>query len=273
MNSKLKAVVDSIDIYQATYPEDACVLIFDTEKVVGYKRGKMVDLNIRVGETIDMHKNTTSVRAMKSRKFLREERGAELFGFAYIASASPIYDEGKVVGVVTGVISNDRVHHMRIVATELSSAVQQMSATTEELTQASTHVSKRMEDLSAFAHTMNHDIQQINSIVNTVKDISRKSQILGLNASIEAARSGIHGKGFAVVAEEIQKMAQSSTASAENITKELDNIKQAMSYVNESTTQIVAFTQQYTASMHEMNDAYTNMNRIGTQLMDLSEVD
>ena len=67
---------------------------------------------------------------MKSGKFLREERGAELFGFAYIASAVPIYEGGKVIGVVTGVISNDRVHNIRTVGTELTGALQQMSATT-----------------------------------------------------------------------------------------------------------------------------------------------
>lgn len=128
MHTKLKAIVDSIDFYQATYPEDACVLIFDTKKVIAYKRGKRVDLKINVGETITMHQNTTSVRAMKSGKFLREERGAELFGFSYIASTVPVYDGRKVIGVVTGVISNDRVHNIRTVGTELTGAVQQMSA-------------------------------------------------------------------------------------------------------------------------------------------------
>ena len=273
MNTKLKAVVDSIDFYQATYPEDACVLIFDTEKVVAYKRGRQVDLKINVGETVEMHKNTTSVRALKSGKFLREERGAELFGFAYIASAVPIYDGGKIVGVVTGVISNERVHNIRTVGIELTGAVQQMSATTEELAHASTDVSKSIEDLSIFTDTMSNDIQQINIIVNAVKDIASKSKILGLNASIEAARSGIHGKGFAVVANEIQKMAQNSTESAESIAKELENIKKAITYVNESTTRIAAFTEEYTASMHEMSASYTRINRIGDQLMELSEID
>ena len=272
MNTKLKAVVDSIDFYQATYPEDACVLIFDTEKVVAYKSGRQVDLKINVGETVEMHKNTTSVRAMKSGKFLREERGAELFGFSYIASAVPIYDDGRIVGVVTGVISNERVHNIRTVGMELTGAVQQMSANTEELAHASTDVSKSIEDLSRFADTMNNDIQQINAIVNAVKEIASKSKILGLNASIEAARSGIHGKGFAVVANEIQKMAQNSIESAEIIAKELENIKKAITYVNESTTRIAAFTEEYTASMHEMSASYTRINRIGDQLMELSEI-
>ena len=273
MNTKLKAVIDSMDFYQATYPEDACVLVFDHEKVIAYKRGKQVDLKINIGETVEMHRHTTSIRAMKSGKSLREERGAELFGFAYIASAVPIYDGGKMVGVVTGVISNERVHNIRTVGTELTSAVQQIAATTEELAHASTDVSKSIEDLSIFTDTMNNDIQQINVIVNAVKNIASKSKILGLNASIEAARSGIHGKGFAVVANEIQKMAENSTESAESIAKELENIKKAITYVNEFTTRIATFTEEYTTSMHEMSASYTRINHMGGQLMELSEID
>ena len=273
MNSKLQAIVDSIEFYQSTYPEDACILIFDTEKVIGYKRGQSIDLKIQLGETVEQHQTTTSVRAMKSGKFLREERSAERFGFPYIASSVPIFDNGKIIGVVTGVISNYRVSNMRLAAEELSGAVQQMSATTEELAHASSDVSNRIDELSQFAGQMHNNIQQINSIVNAVKDIAMHSKILGLNASIEAARSGEHGKGFAVVANEIQKMAQNSTDSADHIAKQLIDITNSIEQINTYTKQIATFAEEYTASMHEMSDGYISINQIGEKLLKLGEVE
>lgn len=273
MNSKLQAIVDSIEFYQSTYPEDACILIFDTEKVIGYKRGQNIDLKIRLGETVNQHQTTTSIRAMKSGKFLREERSAESFGFPYIASSVPIFENGKIIGVVTGVISNYRVDNMRIAAEELSGAVQQMSATSEELAHASSDVSNRIEELSQYAGQMQGNIQQINSIVNAVKDIAMHSKILGLNASIEAARSGEHGKGFAVVANEIQKMAQNSTDSADNIAKQLIDITDSIEHINSYTKQIATFAEEYTASMHEMSDGYISINQIGEKLLKLGEVE
>ena len=273
MNPKLQVIVDSIDFYQSTYPEDACILIFDLEKVVGYKRGKTIDLKIKLGETAEQHRNTTSIRAMRSGSFLREERDAKGFGFPYIASAVPVWDNGNVIGVVTGVISNYRVSNMRSVAEELSGAVKEMSTTNEQLAHASTDVSKRIEELSQYAELMNGNIQQITSIVDAVKGIAMHSKILGLNASIEAARSGVHGKGFAVVANEIQKMAQNSTDSANNIAKQLVDITDSIGYINEYTKQISAFTEEYTASMHEMSAGYTSINQIGQKLLDLGEVD
>ena len=112
--------------------------------------------------------------------------------------------------MLSAIISNEKMDSMRQLASELSSAVEEMTATNEELSAASMDVSKRLDGLVISAETMTDDIQQINQIVELVKGIATKSQILGLNASIEAARSGEHGKGFAVVAKEIQKMAQNS---------------------------------------------------------------
>ena len=77
MNEKIKMVVASINFYQSTFPEDAAILVFDLEKVVAYNRGKSVDLNFKVGQTVEQHKNTVSVRAMRLGRPIREELSAE----------------------------------------------------------------------------------------------------------------------------------------------------------------------------------------------------
>lgn len=272
MHPKLQATIDSIDLYQATYPEDACVIVADTEKVLAYKPGKKVDLKVGVGDPVHKYRGTATEIALSSGKFVKEERSAEGFGMAYIASAQPIFEGGRIIGVVSAIISNEKMDSMRLLATELSSAVEEMTATNEGLATASKDVSNRLEELSNFAESMTGDIEQINVIVHLVKDLAMKSRILGLNASIEAARSGEHGRGFAVVASEIQKMSQSSTESADSITVQLENIKQSIDQVNASTNQIAAFTQQFAASMHELTDAYKGVNRTAEKLMQISDI-
>ncbi len=76
---------------------------------------------------------------------------------------------------------------------------------------------EKMQALRAAIDQISESSRQIGGITKTIEDISFQTNILALNASVEAARAGAAGKGFAVVADEVQSLANKSTESAKNI--------------------------------------------------------
>ena len=100
--------------------------------------------------------------------------------------------------------------------------------------------SSKMNALTKAISDISESSKQISGITKAIEDISFQTNILALNASVEAARAGAAGKGFAVVAGEVQRLASKSAESAKSITELIDASVEQVRYgttLSEETTQ------------------------------------
>lgn len=90
---------------------------------------------------------------------------------------------------------------------------------TEEIVQCVQEANERMTSLSGAMDNISANAQEITKIAKAIEDIAFQTNILSINASVEAARAGMAGKGFAVVAEEVRQLASRSSEAAKHATE------------------------------------------------------
>ena len=86
-------------------------------------------------------------------------------------------------------------------------------------------VNATMEEVAQVSEAFVNQTHEMNKILDSIRDISNQTNLLSLNASIEAARAGDAGRGFAVVADEIRKLSDSSEELVEKIAKIVNSIQ------------------------------------------------
>jgi methyl-accepting chemotaxis protein len=113
---------------------------------------------------------------------------------------------------------------------------------------------------------LNQHSNEIDSIVSVIMEISAQTHLLALNANIEAARAGDQGRGFMVVANEVRKLAEQATESAQSIATLVGNVRTLLSQVTSSMEESTKVTEQGMAANKEAVEA------IGTVLQSIGQV-
>lgn len=100
---------------------------------------------------------------------------------------------------------------------------------------------------------------QIEDMAKTVSGIADQTNLLALNAAIEAARAGEAGKGFAVVADEVRKLAEESTNSTKHIFEMVTKIKEGISEITQFVQAGVTIAEEQKSSMDTTTEAFDNI--------------
>ena len=151
------------------------------------------------------------------------------------------------------------VTHVKEQLADVAKSSSQTRSQTEEISRRIQSANEQMASLSSAMDDISANAQQITKIAKDIEDIAFQTNILSLNASVEAARAGAAGKGFAVVANEVKQLAAKSAEAAQSATEMVNNTKAIIQTG-------VVLTADTAGSLHAISDVSGQINTISDQL-------
>ena len=174
------------------------------------------------------------------------------------STASEVASNTNQVAEATQAVSIDVKHAQECVETSLT----EVSALVEEINGAVTSMS-----------ALSEQSQKINQVLTVIGAIADQTNLLALNAAIEAARAGEQGRGFAVVADEVRSLASRTQKSTLEINEMLEELHRlvglsvnAMSLSQERSVRSVDSSKTISQSLHSVTESITSINDMSTQI-------
>lgn len=256
--------------FNSIAPGDCGIGVFDREKCICYYRAKTLDLGAVPGDPIKP--GSATEECLRTERPVVRKIGAEVYGVPYLAKGIPLRDEsGQVVGAV--VVSqpldketrvNEMVAKLTEGAREQAAAVQEVAATAQRLAQITAQLGEQAKKAA-------DQVRQTDKVLEFVQGLASQTNLLGLNAAIEAARVGEQGRGFGVVADEIRKLANSSAQSVSRIGEILKTIQEAIGAIEKAISEIEHIASSQAAATEQVASSIQELSGLSEVLRELAE--
>ena len=266
----LEMMAELVPYFNDLIAGDVSVSVIRDGKYIAYCPADTLDFGNKIGDPV---KGSVSRRCLESGRsesaIVAKENSA--YGVAYAANAVPFKDGDVVVGCATTATRIDKQEKIISASNELAASSEELTAGMEELSAGASEVASTTKELSRLSQEVAQATRQMDEVVSFIQNIAGQTNLLGLNAAIEAARVGEMGRGFGVVAEEVRKLASSSADSVKTITRSLQNIQRSIDSLSGQFATIDRNVGEQTTAIGEMTKFSQNLATLSTDLTQVAK--
>lgn len=273
--SILESLVNAMPFVRQMFRDDVSISINDHEKVLYFAEANGLEIGVKVGDELhEDYKNFKMLTNRDSRTVARMP--GDLQGRPFDAILIPIQENDQVVGIlgVNYALDNHITLEKLISENEatinaLLGGIQQIAAHSEELSATSEEILRNSKQAA-------ENSISVTKVTNVIREVSEQTNLLGLNAMIEAARVGDLGSGFGVVASEVRKLSDHTKQAASDIETSLGSVQDSMKHMELEIGQITTATvdqaqlvSEFMQSIEQLSETSANLKKFVTEMLAL----
>lgn len=252
---------------------DAAIVIAEAKNrtILSYVPGETIRLPVEVGNVV--HDTSALVESIIKRKKIVRKIGREIFGFPYLGMALPLFDDDhELLGAISLNISLAKEDQVLEMADDMERSINETSDIMERFAAKAQELMAISDTLSNYSDVLSDNADKTNNILRIIGKIASQTNLLGLNASIEAARVGEQGRGFDVVAKEIRKLSKDSSDSILGINPILASLAETSEEISGAVSNIREISHVQAGGSQEISTSIQNIHELAKKLLALAEL-